>query len=382
MENHLETSQLNFVIAAPAFSYSSGGTIVLYDLARIITNQGIRCNIFDISRSNLSNDIFDSYVVAADFNDYTVAIYPEIIAGNPLRAKYVVRWILFELGINCPHDIYKTWGKDDFVYHYGSFNSDKGSSQYNLLFPLTLSPQLINQGKPKKGYCHVIRKGPKIHQPLNYIHPSDSLFLDENLSRHELIEILNTKEYLISYDPFCYIICMAALCGCVSIVLPLKDVSKEQWLNASPFLLILEKSGQKDLNGVAYGLEEVEYARNTLGDVRHQHEMFMEFGEKTVKLFINDMESVVDTGLEREVSFKNSSVLNVEGVFCGSQPKYTSFKRLKWLQLVEAAELSYHACNLRLYPQSLLLSVNHYLRLSVINIYLSIKKLQGILLRH
>jgi hypothetical protein len=293
---------LNFVVTAPGFTYASGGVIALYDLARIIHESKVPCKIFDTSGSKLANNIFDHYATPEDFNEYTVAIYPEITVGNPLNTNFVVRWILCELGVNCPHDIYKTWGKDDLVYHYGTFDTDKNIDQYNLLFPLTLSPQLINKGKARSGYCHVIRKAHKFHRNLEYIHPSDSLLLDDNLTRDQLIEILNTKEYIISYDPYCYITCMAALCGCISIVLPLETSSKEEWVRSIPFSLVLKQSGETDLNGIAYGLEELERATKTVDGARSQHEAFMHYGEHTVNLFVDDIVNIIYPNLANMVT--------------------------------------------------------------------------------
>jgi predicted O-linked N-acetylglucosamine transferase (SPINDLY family) len=342
--NFPRNNALNFVVAAPGFTYASGGVIALYDLARLIHEHNIPCKIFDTSGTKLVNNIFDRYATPSDFNEHTVAIYPEIIVGNPLNTKYVVRWILCEVGVNCPHDIYKTWGKDDFVYHYGSFDSDKTVDRYNLLFPLTLSPQLQDRGEPRSGYCHVIRKAHKFHQNLEYIHPSDSLLLDDNLTRDQLIDILNTKEYLISYDPYCYITCMAALCGCISIVIPLADVDKIQWLKTSPFSLVLSQIGETDLNGTAYGLAELDRAKQTIGNVREQHEAFMQYGESTVTLFINDISHIVDTNLaDKKTLLGNNKVLNVEDVFYNTAAKYNNFKQPLEQQSLLAAQTYYHA---------------------------------------
>jgi len=361
MKNH----RLNFVVAAPGFTYASGGVIALYDLARIIHKYNIPCKIFDTSGSKLANNIFNRYATLEDFNEYTVAIYPEVTLGNPLNTRYVVRWILCKLGINCPHDIYKTWGKDDLVYHYGTFDTDKNINQYNLLFPLTLSPQLINKGESRSGYCHVIRKAHKFHKNLECIHPSDSLLLDDNLTRDRLIEILNTKEYVISYDPYCYIACMAVLCGCIAIVIPLEDGSKTQWLKSSPFSLVLEQSGETDLNGIAYGLEELERATKTLDRARSQHEAFMNYGEHTVNLFIDDIMSSVCPNSAKLITSGNNKILTVEDVFYNVDPKYTDFKQPKELQSLIAAQTYYHADYLTLHKD--LLHIPKWIRLDYIS---------------
>ncbi|MGV0104106.1 Glycosyltransferase 2-like domain-containing protein [Nostoc sp. DSM 114160] len=319
MNINTKTHQLNFIISAPAFKFNTGGVIALYNLARIIYEYNIPCKIFDTDGARLPNNIFDDYATQADLNENTVVIYPEGVVGNPVNARYVVRWILCELGIHCPHDIYTTWGKDDFVYHYGTYNPQKNIKDYNILSPLYVDPALKDYAKSRDGYCHIIRKGHKFHKPLIHIHPSDSLLLDDRLSQEVLIEIFNRKEYLISYDPYSYITCMAALCGCISIVIPIKGTSKEQWLQSSFISRVLEQPEKNELKGIAYGLEEVEYARRTLQEVRNQQNTFVQYGKDTVTRFINDMISIVCAESESSILSKSSNILRVIDVFPISQ---------------------------------------------------------------
>ncbi|MCC5656893.1 hypothetical protein LC608_07805 [Nostoc sp. XA010] len=320
MKNNTEKYQLSFIIFSPPFQPNVGGVIALYTLARIIDEAGFFCKVFDMNGINLANNIFDNYATKAEINENTVVVYPEVIFGNPLNAKHVVRWILCELGIHCPHDIYTTWGKDDFVYHYSTYNPQKDVKHYNILSPTYLNPALQNHGKSRNGTCHIIRKGHKFHKPLLHIHPSNSLLLDDNLSQEILIEIFNIKEYLISYDPYSYINFMAALCGCIPIVVPIKETSQKQWLESLFMSISLEQSGQKnELKGIAYGLEEVEYARKTLQEVRNQQDIFIQYGKDTVHCFINDMISRLCAKSDFEKLSKNAHILQVVDIFSISQ---------------------------------------------------------------
>lgn len=313
MNQNTQKYQLNFVIFSPPFQAHVGGVIALYNLARIIDQAGFLCKIFDINGLNLPNHLFEKYATEADVNDNTVVVYPEVIFGNPLNAKHVVRWILCELGIHCPSDIYTTWAKDDFIYHYCTYNSQKDVKDYNLICPLYTSPALKNHGKSRDGYCHIIRKGHKFHKPLEYIHPSDSLFLDDNLSQEILIEIFNRKEYLISYDPYSYICAMAALCGCIPIIVPIRGTTKEEWFKSLSTSVVLEESGEYELKGIAYGLEEVEYARNTLEEIRYQQEIQVQYGEESVRRFTNDIVSIICD--KSDILPRNEHVLKIRDVF-------------------------------------------------------------------
>jgi predicted O-linked N-acetylglucosamine transferase (SPINDLY family) len=311
--------QLNFIIATPGFVPSSGGIIALHNLARIIHEFNIPCKIFDFSGNKLPNDIFDIYATEYDINDSTVVVYPEIVPGNPLNAKHVVRWILCELGIHCSANIYSTWGQNDFVYHYSTFDPNKNVNSYNLLSPLCIDARLRDQEKVRDGYCHIIRKGHKFHQSLEYIHPDDSLFLADELSQEMLIYIFNTKKYLISYDPYSYISTMAALCGCISIIVPLKNTSRKQWLESLSTSVILEQYGEKELKGIAYGLEEIEYSQNTLSSVKRQQNIFVTYGNDSVKRFINDIAHTIDSPSVALDGSANQNILTVWDVFFSNQ---------------------------------------------------------------
>ena len=313
MNQNFKKYQLDFVIFSPSFKANVGGVVALFNLARIIDEAGFRCKIFDMNGLNLPNSIFVKYAIEADVSENTVVVYPEVIFGNPLKANYIVRWILCELGINSSHNIYTTWGKDDFVYHYCTYNPNEDVKNYNILAPLYLNPALKNYGKSRDGYCHIIRKAHKFHNPLEYIHPQDSLFLDDNLSQEILIDILNRKEYLISYDPYSFISNMAALCGCIPIVIPIAETTKTAWFKSTSLSRILELHGQHELKGIAYGLEEIEYARNTLHEVRHQQQLHVMYGEQTVQHFINDMISIVC--VDTEISNKKDRILKVKDIF-------------------------------------------------------------------
>jgi predicted O-linked N-acetylglucosamine transferase (SPINDLY family) len=325
MNTHSATNQLNFVVVSPGFSSIVGGVVALFNLAKIISSYNIPCKVFDISGQQLSNHIFDNYATESDLNDSTVVVYPEVIAGNPLNARHVVRWILCEVGINCAADIYHTWSQDDFVYHYGTYNPEKNVNNYNLLAPIYTSPDLKDLGKARDGYCHIIRKGPKFHRSLVYIHPDDSLFLADTLSPEVLIHVFNTKKYLISYDPYSYVNNMAALCGCISIVAPLENIDKESWFNSLSTSEILKVYGETELKGIAYGLVEIDRAASTLSEVTSQQDRCTKYGDESVKRFVNDLDRIFGN---KSANPSNQKILRVSDVFGDRQVSIDSIDNL------------------------------------------------------
>ena len=101
-----------------SFKYSTewGGVMVLYKLANDLIRLGHVVNIFDNDKKNIDNPFCNTYL-ETNAEENEIVIYPEIVKGNPLHAKRVVRWILCDLGKNCSNDILSTWSKSDFVYH-------------------------------------------------------------------------------------------------------------------------------------------------------------------------------------------------------------------------------------------------------------------------
>ncbi|AUB40868.1 Glycosyltransferase, GT2 family [Nostoc flagelliforme CCNUN1] len=81
----------------------------------------------------------------------------------------------------------------------------------------------------------------------------------------------------------------------------------------------LEQSGQNELKGIAYGLEEVEYARKTLQEVRNQQDIFIQYGKDTVHSFINDMISRLCAKSDLEKLSKNAHILQIVDIFSISQ---------------------------------------------------------------
>jgi hypothetical protein len=215
-------------------------------------------------------------------------VYPEIIAGNPLGAKCVVRWILCDLGIHCDSDIYKTWGGNDLVFHFSSFNTKYNPNSIDILYNIWVDPTIANRGLPRNGSCYLFKKASSFHKKIKLIHPSDALMID-NLSNEEIINIFNSKEYFYCYDPYSFYDSIAALCGCIPIIYPLEGTNKLEWLKTKAiFQAYLNKSD--NVAGIAYGIDDIEYAKNTLQNVWKEKREVIEFGEKTVNNFIDKVD--------------------------------------------------------------------------------------------
>jgi len=115
----------NFVIYTPPLKDDIGGIVVLHNLAKELCNLKVRTFLYT-GFAPYKNDFCNNFVLKSRSqiitDEKTIVVYPEIIKGNPLNAKYVVRWLLCDVGIHTDKETHLTWGKDDLVFHYSTFN--------------------------------------------------------------------------------------------------------------------------------------------------------------------------------------------------------------------------------------------------------------------
>lgn len=177
-----------------------------------------------------------------------IAIVPETMCGpNPYGAKKVVRYLLHKRGFfgNIKY------GENELVIGYGRETSGNGcvvteENAVKIIYSLDCYKQ-ENFGERTKT-CYMKRK---CKQPDRIFHSDDSLCVD-GLNHKNLAMVFNECKEFICYDPYTHYSTYAALCGCTSIVIPEVGVSKEEW-----------KPNVKDTYGIAYGVDDVEYALET-----------------------------------------------------------------------------------------------------------------------
>jgi len=280
----------------PNFKFENGGTVVQYYLAQLLEAAGQNVRIFPCSYIQTQNSIFNHFY-NNDFpvDDNTVVIYCEGTPGNPLNAKYVVRWMLSELGQNVPYDRVNTWGKNELVYYFNSElkfekNPEKKGNIYKLLSLLYVNPQAIIINKNRRsGTCFTYRKSYIHKNGIRKIHPPGSFEITRDHSQAQCIRIFNKFKFFISYDPLTFLSMIAAMCGCISFVYKMNGLNKKEWLNTLACADYLQFSGE-DLYGVAYGADDLQFAIRTLHLVKPQWIRLQNYiKEKTLLPFIEDI---------------------------------------------------------------------------------------------
>jgi hypothetical protein len=181
----------------------------------------------------------------------TIVLYPEIVYGNPLKAKNVVRWLLYFN--RYPNDTQAYNEKDLFITFRELFNDFTLNPSLRTVKINYFDKNLYKQTNFSKrtGNCYFIRKGRNRKDlPLKF----DGPILDD-LSEEEKVKILNECEFCYSYDTQTFYSSIASICGCKSIIVPEPGKNKNDYLGAD----------DERPYGIAYGTnkEELEWAEDT-----------------------------------------------------------------------------------------------------------------------
>lgn len=231
----------NYVIWTPGyFQGNSGGIIALFRLAHNLTLLGQKTYLIAV---NKNPEWFGELTHTQVFDDNTVLIYPEIVCGNPLGAKHIVRWLLNSPGAVGGDGVY---ADSDLIFKYANyFNAPDENKVSGELRAFDLQLDFWQDlGYSRSGSCYLVRKG--ANKMLDK-HSPDSTCIDNYPSNEYLREVFNQKQTFICYDSECFIATQAALCGCDVIVIPKNGISAQEWKSKFPYFQM----------GIKYGLEDV-----------------------------------------------------------------------------------------------------------------------------
>jgi hypothetical protein len=311
-EYFINEDKFKIIIYYPyTFSKDIGGVLILTYFA-IKINEILKDNVVYLFNDNTTiinteNFYFNNFTKDRNFNkENTIVIYAEGVVGNPLNAKYVIRWILAELSINSAADIYKSWGKDDLVYYFNkeermNKNPEKIGNIYKILTLIYLNPKVIMTNLEKRnGWCFTYRKS-NIHKNIDIIHPSEAYELARFISQDKCVEVFNKYKYFVCYDPLTFLSIMSLLCGCITIIYPIKGTSKKEWLSSSIFNEYMKDNNIDDIYGLAYGIEDLSFAEETISKApKLVNDVINSINNKYIELFLDDIEN------KKEIKFENT----------------------------------------------------------------------------
>lgn len=189
------SSGRRYVIFAPLYRHNSAGIRVMFELQKWLILAG-----------------YDAIVIAGT-KDYAIqqfaddiVIYPEVVAGNPLKVKRVVRYIL-----NVPGKLggTKTYAKHELLVAYSAALAQYAGG--NVLQTPSIESIFYSDDRVKTRNAVYVGKGQDLH-----LHPTDCVYITGSFpaTRFEVAEFMRSVKTLYTYDSFSVIAHEAMECGC------------------------------------------------------------------------------------------------------------------------------------------------------------------------
>jgi hypothetical protein len=234
-----EKEKVTYIVYCPWRIEVSGGHVALHSLVKNLADSGeIVYNLskpfYSCNAKTLKGDFFFD-------RERTVVIYPEIIEGNPLNAKHVARWILYDTDPL----VESTWNKNDEYWYYTlKFNTTKISDK-RILSAYNFNSFKNDKEKTKENLLLIRKKTPKV-----FSHPKDCVEIENPETIEEFVRIASDFKNFYTYDDATFYSVIAAQLGCNSVILN-PTQSSDEFRLSSPLMEY----------GVAYGNTEDEIKR-------------------------------------------------------------------------------------------------------------------------
>lgn len=269
---------MKFVVSVPYYSERCGGTSVLLELARRLYERGHDSKVFLHDRTNEHiNPIYSVYTYDERVDDDTIVIYSEMDVGNRLHATRIVRLVLYG------SHMYDRYDPNEIIYYHAPFCKNNRTDQ--LLTILRWPTGFENQHMIRTNRaCYAVKKGVRIPEIRKLVNDTNTLkdkgINIEGKGHAELIKIFNTTKYFYCYDPCCFLIIMALMCGCVVVQCPIPGYTSEEWKYTINIM---------GLNGIAYGETDIERAEKTIDNAIDDCMKLKQFSETSVDKFVNSI---------------------------------------------------------------------------------------------
>lgn len=203
-----------YSIYLPPYDYTSGGIKVMWALYGALLLKG---------QIVVPNALFQG--------DY-VAIYPEIVNGNPLKGTTVVRYLLNEPGVMSGNGEPSPteFDKSDILFSFSKLFTPDFPEERIMFLPVIDTHTFYDKKGLRTNNAVFVGKGTDTRQ-----HPRDCWLIDRSVASNqkELADQLNECQTLYTYDPVSAMSEIARLCGCRVAYLGEK-YTKEDYMRYEP----------------------------------------------------------------------------------------------------------------------------------------------------
>lgn len=206
------------------YRQQSAGVRVLHYLCHTLNELGEEAYIFaNVTSPYLRTPQLSEEVMLrhASIGRQPIAVYPEIVPGNPMQAPVVARWLLNKpghIGGDLVHH------PDELLFTYQQKYAPEGAETHPLYIPAVNSRIFNDWEQPylnrRQGACYYAHKylffGGKL---THHAQGATSLCQDIPRSHEEIAGILRRSEVLYAYEPSA-IVSEALQCGCPVVMVP------------------------------------------------------------------------------------------------------------------------------------------------------------------
>lgn len=221
-----------YYVASPPWTHKSSGVRTLHLLAHALNESGQKAYLIPLQGGDYKrNPNLNTPLIDADYENFynhaevqPIAVYPDIVIGNPYNCKKVVRYLLAEPR----EEVAKEFESTDRIYYY---RSDMGSP--TLCLP-TFDPNIFYS--PHAFYPNDDGKTARLHEKQGTCFYSCKyeafgnklLPITENSVRLEgthkyIADVLRNAEKLYVYE-HSEILVLAKMCGC-----PIEEIKTDYW---------------------------------------------------------------------------------------------------------------------------------------------------------
>lgn len=305
---------IKLVFYTPPIDNLTGGIDAIFNMANKINKLNynkIKAYVYSYDHTKPKNALCNFYISPHQIDEKTIVVYPETIPNNPLNAKHIIRWVLLDLGLEMPKDHFRYWSPNDLVYHWEPNTSSKYIKNLtNIFYPEHLWNKDINLKENKNQTCVLYKKGRFIAKAffdeIDTFHNDDSIDLDVIANdKPKIINCLSTSRYFYSYDPNTFFNIMAPLLGCITILHPPKNTTRQEYF-ANRIMAGLNGEGKFDA-GIAYGNNpnEIERAKQTLPLAREQFKNMVNVFNQTPMNMLKEIYNYMEFNLPLTNTVKN-----------------------------------------------------------------------------
>jgi hypothetical protein len=184
-----------YIIMAPPYRHNSGGVRALHELRNLLEKRGYEAKVFQGGQAPPE----------------AIVVYPEVVCGNPMNGKTVVRWVLNFPGLLGGD---KEYDPKEIIFTY----LPRFFPGAKILTVPIVEDFYRDEGLPRSGSYFWVGKG--VDVPL--IPETEGLedITCWELNRKELAKFLNEIGTLYIYDDATMLTVEARRCGCKVILIP------------------------------------------------------------------------------------------------------------------------------------------------------------------